>query len=153
MCHSTHAPVFKDVGISGTIPNLRRDPMAKYMGLGRILATEQACRSGLKQSTSSRRRLYKSESLVSVGVRQQPLNSHTEMLQRLPHPPRKPRPYLADARVGTAGKSLRPKSVTYVLGTLCNPCVRAGPAPGGIRTPDLLVRSYTLHSYRLVTPP
>jgi hypothetical protein len=27
----------------------------------------------------------------------------------------------------TTRKSVRPKSVTYVLGTLCNPCVRAGP--------------------------
>jgi hypothetical protein len=53
----------------------------------------------------------------------------------------------------TARKSVRPKSVTYVLGTLCNPCVRAGPlrsgAPGGIRTPDLLVRSQTLYPAEL----
>jgi hypothetical protein len=38
-----------------------------------------------------------------------------------------------------------PKVLPMFLGTLCNPCVRAGPdwsgAPGGIRTPDLLVRS------------
>ena len=27
----------------------------------------------------------------------------------------------------TARKSVRPKSATYVLGTLCNPCLRAGP--------------------------
>ena len=33
-----------------------------------------------------------------------------------------------------------PKSVTYVLGTICHPCLRAGPekfgGPAGIRTPD-----------------
>jgi hypothetical protein len=38
---------------------------------------------------------------------------------------------------------VRPKTVTYVLGTLCNPCVRAGPFESGgregIRTPGLLV--------------
>jgi hypothetical protein len=33
-----------------------------------------------------------------------------------------------DSRGGTARKFLRPKGVTYVAGTLCNPCVRAGPS-------------------------
>jgi hypothetical protein len=41
-----------------------------------------------------------------------------------------------------AGKSVRPQSVTHVLGTLCNPCVRVGPlrygGGGGIRTPETL---------------
>ncbi len=32
-----------------------------------------------------------------------------------------------DSGARTAKKSVRPKSVTYVLGTLCHPCVRAGP--------------------------
>ena len=32
-----------------------------------------------------------------------------------------------DSVAGTKGKSLQPQSVTYVLGTLCYPCVRAGP--------------------------
>jgi hypothetical protein len=50
-----------------------------------------------------------------------------------------------DSGARTARKSVRPKSVTYVLGTLCHPCVRAGPvergAPGESRTPDPPVRS------------
>jgi hypothetical protein len=50
--------------------------------------------------------------------------------------------------LGTDRESVRTESVTYVAGTFCNPCVRAGPwengAPGEIRTPDLLVRSQTL---------
>jgi hypothetical protein len=39
-------------------------------------------------------------------------------------------------------KSVRSKSVTHVLGTLCHPCVRVGPESNGgadgIRTHDLL---------------
>lgn len=31
----------------------------------------------------------------------------------------------------SAGKPARPKSVTYVLGTLCCACLRAGPAKDG----------------------
>src|SRR5229473_7019827 len=50
-----------------------------------------------------------------------------------------------DSGARTTRKSVRPKSVTHVLGTLCNPCLRAGPrlsgAPGEIRTPDPLLRS------------
>jgi hypothetical protein len=33
----------------------------------------------------------------------------------------------AAARARTDGKSIRPKSVTHVLGTFCHPCLRAGP--------------------------
>ena len=49
-----------------------------------------------------------------------------------------------DSRVGTAGKSLRPKSVTHVAGTKCYPCLRAGPprtgGAGRIRTADTQFR-------------
>jgi hypothetical protein len=45
-----------------------------------------------------------------------------------------------DSGARTAGKSVRPKGVTYVLRTLCNPCLRAGPLesvvrPGGLELP------------------
>jgi hypothetical protein len=47
-----------------------------------------------------------------------------------------------DSGARTTRKSLRPESVTYVLGTLCYPCLRAGPqgdgGGGGIRTPETL---------------
>ena len=46
-----------------------------------------------------------------------------------------------DSRVGTARKSLRPKSVTHVAGTKCHLCLRAGPGMNGgddeTRTRDL----------------
>jgi hypothetical protein len=45
------------------------------------------------------------------------------------------------------------KSVTDILGTLCNPCLRAGPqengAPGRIRTVDLVLRRHTLYPSEL----
>src|SRR5260370_975934 len=50
-----------------------------------------------------------------------------------------------EATKPAAGNSLRPKSVTYVAGTLCNPCVRVGPkivgGPGRIRTYDQRIMS------------
>src|SRR5260370_37880602 len=46
-------------------------------------------------------------------------------------------------------ESVRPKVVTYVAGTFCNPCVWTGPgisvAPGGIPTPDPQLRTLTLY--------
>src|SRR5487761_247741 len=36
-----------------------------------------------------------------------------------------------DSGARTAPKSLRSKSVTYVAGTFCNPCVRVGPVRSG----------------------
>ena len=49
----------------------------------------------------------------------------------------------------TTRKSVRPKSVTYVLGTLCYPCVRAGPetngAGGGNRTHGLGIMRPSLY--------
>src|SRR6202007_3307555 len=57
-------------------------------------------------------------------------------------------PFQVENFILNARKSVRPKSVTYVLGTLCNPCIRAGPSePGGregIRTPGLLVANEAL---------
>jgi len=48
-----------------------------------------------------------------------------------------------DSGARTARKSIRPKSVTYVAGTMCYLCSRAGPSyfggREGIRTPDPLL--------------
>jgi hypothetical protein len=48
---------------------------------------------------------------------------------------------------------VRPEVVTYVAGTFCNLCVRAGPlldgAPGEIRTPDPLLRRQMLYPAEL----
>ena len=60
-------------------------------------------------------------------------------------------------REGTSRQPVRSEVVTYVAGTFCNPCVRDGAgldpgksgAPGGTRTPDLLVRSQTLYPTEL----
>src|SRR5579885_991299 len=54
------------------------------------------------------------------------------------------------------GKPLRPKSVTYVLGTICYPCVRSGQslngAAGGIRTHDIQNHNLALLPTELQPP-
>src|SRR5580700_6687586 len=63
-----------------------------------------------------------------------------------------------DSGARTARKSVRPKSVTYVLGTLCHPCVRAGPIekvarPGRFELPTLCLEgSEHIDSLCLIPP-
>jgi len=76
----------------------------KSAGCRRTSARHRFCRPSRRHQRSARRYL----ACEFYGLRSRILRS-------------------GDSRLGTARKSLRPKSVTHVAGTMCYPCLRAGP--------------------------